>query len=481
MMERKKETAARLGRITLALGRWVMTSGFVLTLLFSPVSALVADEQKTIHEAPAVPVMLVFVRSGHPLLDLDGSRARQILQTRIEASLKPKEIEISSVFSVEPDRLEEGTREQLKKLDTEAALVIAVHLTGDVRRDQSRTMFQGVAELAAELMTYRFEHNRLNETELSLALNKQITPLARWSDDDEEHWKYLGLVAEKMDRNWPEATPELYAGRLLDLKQEMDLTYGDDIPGLLEKTPAAPKDLTRWLVVIGIENYRFTDHIDYARRSAELFTAVAQRKLGIDDSRVRSMIDEEATAGAIETQIRWLTENVKNGDTIYFYYNGHGIPNKDEDNEPYILPQDSSPKMITQKKFFRLKDFYTMLTNTPASKVVAFVDSCFSGATDDKTLFPGAAAARLAPKKVTFDTERMAVLTAGTGTQFSNRYSQRKHRLFTYYLMQSLLEGQKEIDGIYRRVSVKVEDVSLKLGDIYRQQPTLEGNKKISL
>lgn len=172
--------------------------------------------------------------------------------------------------------------------------------------------------------------------------------------------------------------------------------------------------------------------------------------------------------------------NVKKGDSIYFYYSGHGIPVL-PDNEPYILPKDKIPEMIGRDEFFKLKNIYNMLSESKASKVFAFIDSCFSGSTDGRSTIKGIAATRMKPKDVTFDQEKMAVITAGQGTQYSNMYEEKGHRLFTYYLMKTLLKGKTQIKDIYTDVYTNVKDESLKMGDLKKQEPQLNGNDKLEL
>ena len=56
-----------------------------------------------------------------------------------------------------------------------------------------------------------------------------------------------------------------------------------------------------------------------------------------------------------------LLRQVKSGDTIYFYYNGHGIPVPSQKNEPYLLPNDVEPEFASDDKFFKMKNIYKIL------------------------------------------------------------------------------------------------------------------------
>ncbi|MEA3228588.1 MAG: caspase family protein, partial [Campylobacterota bacterium] len=266
-----------------------------------------------------------------------------------------------------------------------------------------------------------------------------------------------------------------------DGKEIKGQKFDDDIPTLLSKVKATKIDPKKWLFTIGIENYSETDNIKYSQRSALAFKKVAQKTLGIKERHSYTLIDAKATGTAIKNRLRLLLSEVKNGDTIYFYYNGHGIPDPVKGGEPYMLPSDGIPDFIVGEKVFSLKSIYKQLSDSKASKVVAFVDSCFSGATDGVSIIKGVAGSRLAPKKVIFDKSKMVVLTAGQKKQYSNMYEEKGHRMFSYFVMKSLLDGKKDVNMLYKEVSYKVSETSNELGALKKQEPTLDGNNKIRL
>ena len=258
--------------------------------------------------------------------------------------------------------------------------------------------------------------------------------------------------------------------------------FNDDVPQLLARAQPAAEDRSKWLFVIGIENYKTTDDILFSRRSAELFKQVAMKTLGIRERQAYVLLDDDATSASIQDKLRFMLRNVKAGDKIYFYYSGHGIPAPNKDNAAYILAADKSPDFVADNDFFAVDTIYKTLTDSPASQVIAFMDSCFTGQTDGKSVFGSTkAATALAPKRSQFDTSKMAVITAGTDRQFSNALQGRGHRLFSYYLMQSMLKGRSDIASLYKEVSLNVEDASRELGDINLQQPVLTDNADLAL
>jgi WD40 repeat protein len=263
------------------------------------------------------------------------------------------------------------------------------------------------------------------------------------------------------------------------IKEQGD--FEDDIPQIFERIKASPIDSGKWLFVIGIEDYLETDQVNYSRRSAQWFKKVAAKTLGIEERRCYVLIDEKATSAGIKDRLKLMLRNVKKGDKIYFYYSGHGIPVYPERN-PYILASDKIPDFVDDDDFFKVENVYKYLSGSNASQVVAFMDSCFTGNTDGRSVFRGdKGSARLKPRETGFDKKKMAVITAGTNKQFSNVFREKGHRLFSYYLMKSLLKGIKKIEQLHQDVYLNVRDASRKLGDMNFQDPVIEGNKNLEL
>lgn len=257
--------------------------------------------------------------------------------------------------------------------------------------------------------------------------------------------------------------------------------FDDELEKKLAKIKPSPIDNKKWLFVIGVEKYKESDDIIFAKRSADLFVKTIQKTQGISNRNTYALIDEEATSGAIKDKLKLLLSDVKAGDTIYFYYNGHGIPDPNNKGEPYILPSDKIPDFITSDFEFSINNIYQKLSNSNASKIFAFTDSCFSGATDGKSQIKGVAATRLRPKAISFDESKMVVLSAGTGTQFSNAYMEKGHRMFSYFLIDSLISGNKDIEKIYINTNHNTSKASNELGPLKKQEPTIKGNRKLEL
>lgn len=255
-----------------------------------------------------------------------------------------------------------------------------------------------------------------------------------------------------------------------------------ELDNLLKKAKVVQKDKTKWLFVIGIEKYEYTDYISYAKRSAQMFVNVGEKVLGVPKENIFALIDDGATQAKIKANMKRLIRRVQPGDTIYFYYNGHGVPVPKLGNEPFILTSDTEPDFIADESFFSLKNIYNKLSDTKADKVIAFVDSCFSGVTDGKAVLKGVAATKMVAKTVKFDEDKMVVLTAGKGHQYSNGYDKKGHRLFSYYVLKNIIEGKSDIKTLFKDTKKQTYDTSLiEYGDLRVQEPTIVGNFRLSL
>ena len=259
----------------------------------------------------------------------------------------------------------------------------------------------------------------------------------------------------------------------------------NELDRLLASTQAVPQDHHKWLFSIGIEKYANTDAISYATRTAEMFTKIGEKRLGVPQENSYVLINEGATQAKIKTAFNKLLARVKTGDTLYFYYNGHGVPIANQNFEPYMLAQDSDPDYIGDERFFALNNIYGILSASKASKVIAIVDSCFSGVTDGKSVLKGVAATKMKPKVVDFNKDKMVVLTAGKDYQYSNGYDKKGYRMFSFFAMKDLLSNNlenKPVKDFYKEIKSETYDASLQeYGDNRTQEPTISGNESLDL
>ena len=261
-----------------------------------------------------------------------------------------------------------------------------------------------------------------------------------------------------------------------------NLITTNDLDLLIEKSPQFKQNPKKWAFIVGVENYKYTDNVIYAKRSAEMFAKVANKTLGVPPQNTFVLLNENATAAEIKNKLKLFIRNINKDDEIYFYYNGHGIPAADKENEPFILSADMMPDFVSEESFFMLKQIYNELSSSKASSIIAIIDSCFTGTTDGKSIQKGVAATKIKPKSVDFDKTKMVVMTAGKDNQYSNAYNQKAHRLFSFFVMQELISGEKNIKQLYEKVYRQTKDTTIKNYGLTRlQEPQIDGNDKLGL
>jgi len=276
-------------------------------------------------------------------------------------------------------------------------------------------------------------------------------------------------------------TPKKRVKRFLDIKSVEESSFSwffrDELESALDDLEYKEKDSRKWAFIISLEDYEFSDTIKYATNSAKIFKLMASKKLAISDEQIFFLKDSEATAVNIAQKLKELVARVKDGDSIYFYFVGQGLPVPKENNEPYLLVYDKSVANVSQDKNLKLQNIYKELASSKAGKVFVFLDTTFSGATDGVSVFKGVAAPKLRPKKIKFPKKKMSILLAGRDTQFSNMYKQKHHRLFSYFLIDGIVnQNIQEIGYLYKYIEKNVNEISFELGDDYIQTPLLEGN-----
>ena len=75
----------------------------------------------------------------------------------------------------------------------------------------------------------------------------------------------------------------------------------------------------------------------------------------------------------------------------------------------------------------------------------------------------------------------MVVISAGSGTQYSNKYDAKSNRLFSYFVMRGLLNNNIDTQRLYDYVKSNVQEKSYEMGASYEQVPVYTGNIGLEL
>lgn len=270
--------------------------------------------------------------------------------------------------------------------------------------------------------------------------------------------------------------------RLAELNRQSQVSFNDDLPGLISKLPAAKANPKLHVLAIGIHDYADVPDVPFADRSAQQFAELSQKLLGAQPQNVIVLTDSQATLGRLLSRLNTLLNRLGPQDQLLFFYAGHGVPGKDGAGA-YLLAQDGGPGSYEQPDL-QLGQIYSVIAKSRVGQAKIFIDACFSGRSGkDSIVFEGIAPIVLKPKQSFPDSDRMAVMTAGRGDQFSNQDKARGHRLFSYHLMRLILEdGLKlEIGQLHQRLRQRVLEDSRRIGPEFEQEPDFQGNGRMAL
>jgi len=139
-------------------------------------------------------------------------------------------------------------------------------------------------------------------------------------------------------------------------------------------------------VVIGINKYNRVQHLQYAKSDAERVRDYFACGLGVqpenlyffsDDSPPdRHGLDTQPTYGTVISFLgdRFEQPFLESGDTLWFYFSGHGMPYEGRD---YLLPIDGNPRTVPNLAI-PITYITERLRRSGADNIVLFIDACRS-------------------------------------------------------------------------------------------------------
>ncbi len=197
-------------------------------------------------------------------------------------------------------------------------------------------------------------------------------------------------------------------------------------------------------VVFGIETYKNVPGVTFARRDAEWIKKYFEQVLGIPASRIYFKTDSDVTLAEFNVAFGgWLQNRLKKDSNVFIYYAGHGAPELSS-SKAYLIPYDGNPNYPADTGF-ELEELYNQLGGLGARSVTVFLDACFSGANrNNEMLLAGA-------RPVFIEVEAAAaggvtVFSAAGGKEISSAWPEKKHGLFSYFLMKGMA-GAADADG----------------------------------
>jgi len=236
----------------------------------------------------------------------------------------------------------------------------------------------------------------------------------------------------------------------------------------------------RICVIIGIEEYRYAPKSLYSNRDAVYFYEYAKNVLGVKEVNIYIRTNEDATKGEFDKifgENGWLARRVNNESEIFVYFSGHGSADI-KTGKQYIVPYDIDPNY--PQSSYSLDEIYNCISKLNVKSAVIFIDACFSGQSREGELVL-AGGRPLVVTEISKPSGNISVLTATTGSQIASAYSEKKHGIFTYFLLKGLRgeadlnnDGSITLKELYDYLYPKVVETAKNLKD-REQTPQLLG------
>ena len=257
-----------------------------------------------------------------------------------------------------------------------------------------------------------------------------------------------------------------------------DVTMLDDIEWDVDKDIPLSKTQNEntFVFIIGNEDYSLggSAMVDYAANDAVIFKEYCHRTLGVPDANIKCYTNQ--TLGLMRRAIRLMkqtaeTNKNKKDCQIIFYYSGHGIPDETT-KDAFLVPVDADGKYT--EDCYSLNQLYKELSSLPVKKVFVFLDACFSGSQRGDGMLMAARGMALSVKEERPKGNNMIIFSAATGAETAYPYKEKKHGMFTYYLLNMLYrsKGSCNVGELGSYVEKKVREKSVGVNS-KQQTPTL--------
>jgi hypothetical protein len=131
-------------------------------------------------------------------------------------------------------------------------------------------------------------------------------------------------------------------------------------------------------IIIGVLEFKDSATTGWpkrARKDQELFDRLIA--LGVPKANLTLLLDSEATRASILKAVGESVEGVRKGDTLIFYYAGHG--SKDGEGKPYLIPWDAQPRDPAGSAV-GIAEIAGLLGKARGINLLLLADCCYSGA-----------------------------------------------------------------------------------------------------
>ncbi|NVO03430.1 MAG: tetratricopeptide repeat protein [Bacteroidetes bacterium] len=195
-------------------------------------------------------------------------------------------------------------------------------------------------------------------------------------------------------------------------------------------------------VIVGVSDYKNIQKLTYAHTDAQAFYNFLTSPAGgkVDPNNIKLLLNDKATAGQIFAALDWLLETTKEGETVIFYFSGHGdLETKTIRQNGFLLAQDcpnASYMSGGTVAINYLQDYLLTLIQKNKAKVLLVTDACRSG-----KLAGGAEGAKQTATALQEQWENITKILSSQAGELS--YESQKWNggggIFTYYMINGLV------------------------------------------
>ena len=245
---------------------------------------------------------------------------------------------------------------------------------------------------------------------------------------------------------------------------------------LKPETLETKRNKNRIALIIGMEEYENMSSANYAQRDAELFIDYVQGAFGVPQSNIKHYINADTK---IKFDIKsWLKKNVRKNTEVYVYFSGHGMATNNG-TDLYLLTHDTIAEYIEETAFNRNEIFNDIAQYNPKS-VIAFLDTCYSGAgrADGEMLLAMAKGLVVVDENQQQLPDNFTLFTAASAQESAWSLPEAKHGTFSYFLMKGM-EGEADLNGDKKLTNGELQEYLLDNVGRYAQQqqtPQMIGN-----
>lgn len=345
-------------------------------------------------------------------------------------------------------------------------IVIPTMKPGEVKEIKTQLTLETVAQdemtVVAKISDYTKLHDKVEYLSFSAGkMNAEVSlenggvPMRFQYGNDMMNYAGTGTVA---------AVPQLVASTE-DKSQEIGFTS----ELLTDINTVATPDYNKYALVIGNEDYNtfkqntsYEVNVDYAVADAEAFARYATDYMGVPKENVILLRNATSTQMKLNiNKIAGISKVDPGTRELYVFYAGHGQVDAG-DHETYLIPTDVS--ISTPTYGIKIEELYATLSASEAKRTMVFMDACYSGQGRGIVMN-----VKEAPVK-----GNMVVFTATSSLERSMPYKEKKHGMFTYFLLKTIKEadGDLSVTELYDSVRKTVATNSMWINN-QKQTPEL--------